>query len=785
MKRMGCTMCLVLILLASLPSAYPDCTAKTSCSSCMSDPGCVWCKAVGATDRCRGREEDDLACPENDVVDNPGKYTITVNNPLSPDSANHQFVQISPQAVSLSLRPGKPQKIKFEVAHAKQFPVDLYFLMDLSWSMRQSRDNLASLGGKIIAAIKKKTENLTTGFGSFVEKNLPPFTSAIPEFNCASTNKNCTPPYSFHHKSSLADITDEEFKKSVLESPLAGNVDDPEGSLDALMQVMVCGERIGWRNTARKIIILATDRDFHFALDGKLAGILTPNDGTCHLNDTGNGSGYYTHGELLDYPSISHISSVAQSSNYIIIFAVIKKYKEIYEALTQRISGSYVDILTKDGENIINIVENKYEEITTSIKVSSSTTGKEVGVKFFTDCNVGPESLSNQCNNIPLGTPVQFTAEVNISKCLDTPQTITIFPVGLNENLTITIESACECACSMPGSADYVEDAAECSHAGALVCGQCQCDQDHYGAVCECGGDDDQLPEDECVGGDGGVCSGRGECVCGQCHCYEDTRGSVYGKTCQCDDWTCPQVAGVKCGGHGDCDCGVCRCHPGWQGDSCNCQEDEEVCVSPYDGEVCSGNGECRCGKCVCRVVEGSSSLYVGEFCEINPAGQGLCAELSGCVECQVFNSGPDKDRCEFCNFETVSMESSEVELYDFDPGSPCTVKNAKGCRYTFSVRMNQTGLVWVVLHTEDGVTQQCPPIGLFAGLGIGAGALVLLIGLLSILFYKCYIVIDDRRQYASFQKEADRMKSGVNQNASELYKSPITRFENPMFGKS
>ena len=31
----------------------------------------------------------------------------------------------------------------------------------------------------------------------------------------------------------------------------------------------------------------------------------------------------------------------------------------------------------------------------------------------------------------------------------------------------------------------------------------------------------------------------------------------------------------------------------------------------------------------------------------------------------------------------------------------------------------------------------------------LGAGALVLLLGLLSILFYKCYIVIDDRRQYA------------------------------------
>lgn len=89
---------------------------------------------------------------------------------------------------------------------------------------------------------------------------------------------------------------------------------------------------------------------------------------------------------------------------------------------------------------------------------------------------------------------------------------------------------------------------------------------------------------------------------------------------------------------------------------------------------------------------------------------------------------------------------------------------------------------VWVVLHTWGGTREVCS--GLVTGLSLGAGALVLLLGLLSICFYKCCIVIDDRRQYANFRKEVENMKSGVNQNASELYKSPITRFENPMFGK-
>jgi len=48
---------------------------------------------------------------------------------------------------------------------------------------------------------------------------------------------------------------------------------------------------VGWRAESRKIILLATDRDFHYALDGKLAGVLTRNDGQCHLNGTADTPG--------------------------------------------------------------------------------------------------------------------------------------------------------------------------------------------------------------------------------------------------------------------------------------------------------------------------------------------------------------------------------------------------------------------------------------------------------------------------------------------------------------
>ena len=246
---------------------------------CFQNPDCAWCADPSLTNKCLPLAEAGEKC-EEDLINVQSSVEILENEDLSPESNDNQFVQISPQNIRVKIRPKTSVKIDFQVAHAKQFPIDLYFLMDLSWSMRDSRENLAKLGGKIIEAIKERTENLATGFGSFVEKNVQPFTSAIASFNCnKNLQKDCTPPYSFLHKSMLKDITPDEFSAAVLASPMAGNVDDPEGSLDALMQVMVCGDRIGWRQNSRKIIILSTDRDYHFALDGKLAGIFTPNDG--------------------------------------------------------------------------------------------------------------------------------------------------------------------------------------------------------------------------------------------------------------------------------------------------------------------------------------------------------------------------------------------------------------------------------------------------------------------------------------------------------------------------
>ena len=80
-------------------------------------------------------------------MENPtNEVKILENKPLTLDDTAEtgKFVHISPQKIQMKLRIGEIEKIKFNVAQAKQYPVDIYYLMDLSNSMSDDRDTIVS-----------------------------------------------------------------------------------------------------------------------------------------------------------------------------------------------------------------------------------------------------------------------------------------------------------------------------------------------------------------------------------------------------------------------------------------------------------------------------------------------------------------------------------------------------------------------------------------------------------------------------------------------------------------
>ena len=52
-----------------------------------------------------------------------------------------------------------------QVRQVEDYPVDIYYLMDLSYSMKDDLRNIQNLGTKLASQMRKLTSNLRIGFG--------------------------------------------------------------------------------------------------------------------------------------------------------------------------------------------------------------------------------------------------------------------------------------------------------------------------------------------------------------------------------------------------------------------------------------------------------------------------------------------------------------------------------------------------------------------------------------------------------------------------------------------
>lgn len=66
-------------------------------------------------------------------------------------------------------------------AQAEDYPVDLYYLMDLSNSMEDDKEKLSALGNLLAESMQNITSNFRLGFGSFVDKVVMPYVNMMPK----------------------------------------------------------------------------------------------------------------------------------------------------------------------------------------------------------------------------------------------------------------------------------------------------------------------------------------------------------------------------------------------------------------------------------------------------------------------------------------------------------------------------------------------------------------------------------------------------------------------------
>lgn len=254
------------------------------------------------------------------------------------------------------LFPAHSERIKLSYRPARNNPLDLYVLMDLTWTMRDDRETLVKLGSELATTLRNLTSNYRLGFGSFADKpEMPMIMPHLKDNPCATEGKVCEPTYGYRHHLSLTE--DEKlFVKSVNKSKVTGNLDNLEGGFDALMQVLVCPREIGWKEEARKVVILVTDGFMHFAGDGLLAGITKRNDKQCHLSPEGEYLGSLEY----DYPSLEEIYRELVKRKISVIFAVTEQVVTTYREISNLMKEiSNVEILRADSSNILELIKKR------------------------------------------------------------------------------------------------------------------------------------------------------------------------------------------------------------------------------------------------------------------------------------------------------------------------------------------------------------------------------------------------------------------------------------------
>lgn len=214
---------------------------------------------------------------------------------------------------------------------------------------------------------------------------------------------------------------------------VSGNLDAPEGGFDAIMQAIVCKDEIGWRDKARRLLVFSTDASFHYAGDGKLGGIVKPNDGMCHLDS----SGLYTHSSMQDYPSISQINQKVKQNAINIIWAITQGEMSIYSRLCSHIEGSSAGELSNDSSNIVELIKNQYNQIRSTVEIRDTVSSDAVKIKYLSQCLNGNKNIqpieTTKCDKLKKGDKVEFIADITVTHCpanrSEWNQTFTIYPV--------------------------------------------------------------------------------------------------------------------------------------------------------------------------------------------------------------------------------------------------------------------------------------------------------------------------------------------------------------------
>jgi hypothetical protein len=623
---------------------------------------------------------------------------------------------IVPEGYDITLRPGVPLPLSIDITTVRNVPLDLYILFDLSQSLSQEFGATRDVSSQILDNLRNITNDVQVGLGGFIDKTVRPFSRRTVESECPDMlDRSPGICYNFRHFGPLTTNPDELNERVVLaESLIAANIDAPEAGLDALGQIALCDDEVGWRENSLKIVLYFTDDAFHFAGEGRFAGIMRPFEDVCKLK------GDFTRDDFLEYDglendfiSLGHMLSLLEGADINPVFVavtsqtqldgfydVLKTHQALAELLNIQLSGrasaAQLDSNTTTdivAQRVLAIIDERALEIIRQTRLAPSLLD---GLSFTVeaDCPEGAALAGNgtamqSCTMVGVGNTTEFTLTLMLDDCDDfgtEPQTmdVAVRPVG---SVSIRITPICECNCD-----DNEVNSDRCSGNGNYSCGECICNEGYCGLQCQfLLANQNECPRGEAFGDE--LCSGpeRGTCLTCECICSANITNEVdddrlarpgvdpgtFGGACECDYFSCLSLANEShtevCTGRGTCCNEMCMCDPNFDGylyrvdpqltlpqseryPNCDCEPAEVVCRPPdTDGEICGGRGTCECSTCTCDFP------YTGRYCDevvdIIDCGSLVADDEAGvCVLDEKNRRGQDRETCQTCVTSLVNV---------------------------------------------------------------------------------------------------------------------------------
>ncbi|KAF2356108.1 Integrin beta subunit VWA domain [Trinorchestia longiramus] len=557
--------------------AASDCKHAQNCSSCIQTPNCIWCGKSGEFSngeqsyvRCIDRADNVLdewteSCGSVDIYQPENFYKLVRNDDLAQAgvlagsaggasgaaaaaaagsaaaaSSQESLIQMRPQRVQLNLRVRESQSLQVTFRQAEDYPVDLYYLMDLSKSMEDDKDSLSALGATLADEMQKITRNFRLGFGSFVDKIVMPYVSTVPE-KLVAPCRDCARPYGFRNALHLNDNA----------SLFVINQVAKEDNINIIFAV-----------TAEQTSVYTRLAEI---IEGSSTGQLTANSSNIvDLVKT----------EYSKITSKVELKDNAAAPVHIRYFSRCKGGPEVETSVCDNLHvGDQVEFRAEVTLDSCPTDPTLWRQL---IEISPVALSDKLIIELQMLCDCACERPGHRGNQ-------------PASDLCDGHGT---YQCGVCSCDSGYLGRHCECGSDTPLGSGEVDDSSckatntskICSGQGSCNCGECVCnDRDNpdeiiSGKYCDC-------TNFLCDRHDGELCSGpsHGVCECDRCVC----RPGWTGDACQCMNSTHNCVnpdTGIECSGNGKCECNQCKCF--------------ETDGGRYSGKWCEDCPTCT-GKCL------------------------------------------------------------------------------------------------------------------------------------------------------------------------------------------